>query len=144
MEYLRAFLVGGLLCVIGQILIDRTKLTPARILTGYVTAGVFLTAVGLYDPLVEWAGCGATVPLTGFGYTLAKGVEKAVGESGLLGVFSGGGTACAAGVGAAIFFSLLRQFNCCLCAVGTCTGNDGNTFCHCIYRELDNLRMFLF
>ena len=107
MEYLRAFLVGGLLCVIGQILIDRTKLTPARILTGYVTAGVFLTAVGLYDPLVEWAGCGATVPLTGFGYTLAKGVEKAVGESGLLGVFSGGGTACAAGVGSAIFFSLL-------------------------------------
>ena len=79
MEYLRAFLVGGLLCVIGQILIDRTKLTPARILTGYVTAGVFLTAVGLYDPLVEWAGCGATVPLTDFGYTLAKGVEKAVG-----------------------------------------------------------------
>ena len=74
MEYLRAFLVGGLLCVIGQILIDRTKLTPARILTGYVTAGVFLTAVGLYDPRVDWAGCGATVPLTGFGYTLAKGV----------------------------------------------------------------------
>ena len=107
MEYLRAFLVGGLLCVIGQILIDRTKLTPARILTGYVTAGVFLTAVGLYDPLVEWAGCGATVPLTGFGYTLAKGVEKAVGENGLLGVFSGGGVACAAGVGAAIFFGLL-------------------------------------
>ena len=107
MEYLRAFLVGGLLCVIGQILIDRTKLTPARILTGYVTAGVFLTAVGLYDPLVEWAGCGATVPLTGFGYTLAKGVEKAVSESGVLGAFTGGFTAAAAGICAAVFFGII-------------------------------------
>ena len=104
MEYLRAFLVGGLLCVIGQILIDRTKLTPARILTGYVTAGVFLTAVGLYDPLVEWAGCGATVPLTGFGYTLAHGAMEAVKSEGLLGAFTGGVTSAAGGIAAAVFF----------------------------------------
>lgn len=96
MQYLMAFLVGGALCGAGQILIDRTSLTPARILTGYVTAGVLLTALGLYDPLVELAGCGATVPLCGFGYTLAKGVEEAVAADGFFGVFAGGGTACAA------------------------------------------------
>lgn len=107
MQYLMAFLVGGALCGVGQILIDRTSLTPARILTGYVTAGVLLTALGLYDPLVELAGCGATVPLCGFGYTLAKGVEEAVATDGFFGVFAGGGTACAAGVGAAVFFGLL-------------------------------------
>lgn len=95
MEYLKAFLVGGTLCLIGQLLIDRTRLTPARILVGYVTAGVILTAVGLYEPLVEWAGAGATVPLSGFGYTLAKGVEQAVLNLGFPGVFTGGLTACA-------------------------------------------------
>ena len=105
--YVKAFIVGGLICVVGQLLLQLTKLTSARILVLFVVSGVIFTALGLYKPLVDFAGAGATVPLTGFGYTLAKGVEKAVGESGLLGVFSGGGTACAAGVGAAIFFSLL-------------------------------------
>ena len=89
MEYLNAFLCGGLLCAIGQILIDRTQLTPARILTGYVVAGVLLQAVGVYQYLVDWGGAGATVPLTGFGYTLAKGVAKAVAERGLLGALTG-------------------------------------------------------
>jgi stage V sporulation protein AE len=107
MEYLNAFLCGGVLCVIGQILIDKTKLTPARILTGYVVAGVILSALGLYQPLVDWAGAGATVPLTGFGHTLAKGVKKAVGEQGWLGIFTGGLTAAAGGVSAAVVFALL-------------------------------------
>lgn len=107
MEYLKAFLVGGLFCVIGQILIDKTKLTPARILTAYVVAGVFLTAVGVYPYLVDFAGAGATTPLTGFGYALAKGVAEAVAEKGILGVFTGGLTATAAGMAAAIFFGLL-------------------------------------
>ena len=107
MDYLKAFLVGGTLCLIGQLLIDRTRLTPARILVGYVTAGVILTAVGLYEPLVEWAGAGATVPLSGFGYTLAKGVEQAVLNLGFPGVFTGGLTACAGGVAAAVFFALI-------------------------------------
>ena len=107
MKYLNAFLVGGALCLIGQLLIDKTKLTPARILVGYVTAGVILTAIGLYEPLVKWAGAGATVPLSGFGYSLAKGVEQAVLENGFLGAFMGGFTACAAGVAAAVFFALL-------------------------------------
>jgi len=107
MEYLNAFLCGGLLCVIGQILIDKTKLTPARILSAYVVTGVFLGGIGLYQPLVDWAGAGATVPLTGFGYNLAKGVREAVAEQGLLGALSGGLTACAAGIAAAIFFGLL-------------------------------------
>ena len=107
MEYLKAFLVGGTLCLIGQLLIDRTRLTPARILVGYVTAGVILTAVGLYEPLVEWAGAGATVPLSGFGYTLAKGVEQAVLNLGFPGVFAGGLTACAGGVAAAVFLALI-------------------------------------
>lgn len=107
MEYLKAFLVGGVLCLIGQILIDRTKLTPARILVTYVVSGVALTALGLYPKLVEWAGAGATVPLTGFGYTLAKGVADGVAEHGWLGIFSGGTAATAAGIAAAIFFGLL-------------------------------------
>ena len=98
MEYLNAFLCGGLLCAVGQIILDRTNLTPARILTGYVVAGVFLQAVGVYQYVVDWGGAGATVPLTGFGYTLAKGVAKAVAEQGLLGVITGGLTAAAAGI----------------------------------------------
>ena len=106
-DYLKAFLVGGALCALGQVLIDRTKLTPARILTVYVVAGLILEAVGLYSPLVKWAGAGATVPLTGFGSTLAKGVEKAVSELGVLGAFTGGFTAAAAGIGAAVFFGII-------------------------------------
>ncbi len=107
MEYLWAFIVGGIFCVIGQLLIDLTKLTPARILVAYVVAGVFLTAGGLYQPLVDLAGAGATVPLTGFGYTLAKGVQQAVAEQGLLGVLTGGLTATAGGIAAAITFGLV-------------------------------------
>ena len=106
-DYLKAFLVGGILCALGQIVIDRTQLTPARILTCYVVLGVILGAVGLYGPLVEWAGAGATVPLTGFGNTLAKGVKKAVAESGFLGAFTGGFTAAAGGICAAVFFGFL-------------------------------------
>ena len=105
--YLKAFAVGGLLCLIGQLLIDYTKLTPARILTGYVVAGVVLGALGLYGPFADWAGAGATVPLTGFGNLIAKGVREAVLEKGLLGIFSGGFTAAAAGLGAAVLFALL-------------------------------------
>ncbi len=107
MEYLRAFLVGGAFCLLGQILIDYTKLTPARILVGYVVAGVALTAVGLYGPIVDFAGAGATVPLTGFGYSLANGVKEAVKEQGLIGALMGGFTATAGGIAAAIFFSLI-------------------------------------
>ena len=107
MDYLWCFLCGGLLCLIGQVLIDLTKLTPARILTGYVVAGVILQALGLYQPLVDWGGAGATVPLTGFGYSLAKVVAKAVGEKGLLGVITGGLTATAGGIAAAVVFGLL-------------------------------------
>ena len=103
----KAFLVGGGLCVVGQLLIDYTKLTPARILVGYVVAGVALTAVSVYEPLVEWAGCGATVPLTGFGYALAQGVKEAVAEQGLLGAITGGLTATAAGVTAAVTLGLI-------------------------------------
>ncbi|HHW45402.1 MAG TPA: stage V sporulation protein AE [Clostridiales bacterium] len=102
---LKAFIVGGAICLVGQILIDFTKLTPARILVAYVTAGVILTAIGLYEPLVEFAGAGATVPLTGFGYTLAKGVQKGLEEYGLLGALTGGVTATSAGITAAIVFS---------------------------------------
>ena len=105
MEYLNAFLCGGILCAIGQILIDKTQLPPARILTGYVVTGVFLSAVGLYEPLVNWGGAGATVPLTGFGHALAKGVEKAVAVDGWLGVFTGGLTATAGGIAAAVLFA---------------------------------------
>ena len=107
MEYLKAFLCGGALCLIGQILIDKTKLTPARILVSYVVIGVFLGAIGIYKPLVEFAGAGASVPLTGFGYTLAKGVKEAVQHDGFLGIFSGGLKACAGGITIAIFAGLL-------------------------------------
>jgi len=106
-DYLKAFLCGGVLCALGQILIDRTKLTPARILVLYVTGGVVLGALGVYKYLVEWGGAGATVPLTGFGYTLAAGVQKAVAEKGLLGVFTGGITATAGGIAGAVFFGFL-------------------------------------
>lgn len=107
LEYVRAFLCGGVLCLIGQILIDKTGLTPARVLVTYVVAGVALGGLGLYEPLADWGGAGATVPLTGFGYLLAKGVKQAVEEQGLLGVLTGGVTAAAAGITAAIFFGLL-------------------------------------
>lgn len=106
-EYLKVFAVGGALCAIGQLLIDKTKLTPARILTVYVVSGLVLEAAGLYSPLVKWAGAGATVPLTGFGSTLARGVEKAVSERGVLGAFTGGFTAAAAGICAAVFFGII-------------------------------------
>ncbi len=106
-DLLKAFLVGGVFCLIGQLLIDLTKLTPARILTMYVVIGVILGAVGVYQPLADWAGAGATVPLTGFGNLLAKGVRDAVAEKGLLGVFTGGFTAAAGGIGAAVFFGLI-------------------------------------
>ena len=105
--YAKVFLVGGALCAVGQILIDKTKLTPARILTSYVVAGVIAGAVGIYQPLIDWAGAGATVPLTGFGYSLAKGVAKAVSEKGWLGVITGGLTATAGGIGAAVLFGFL-------------------------------------
>ena len=109
MDYLKAFLVGGLLCMIGQILIDKTKLTPARILVSYVVAGVFLGAIGIYKPLAEFAGAGATVPLTGFGYNLAKGVKEAVNTDGFLGIFTGGLKASAGGITAAILAGLLAS-----------------------------------
>ena len=112
MDYLWCFLCGGLLCAVGQVLIDLTKLTPARILTGYVVAGVILQAVGLYQYLVDWAGAGATVPLTGFGYSLAKGMAKAVADKGLLGVLTGGLTATAGGIAAAVVFALVMAILC--------------------------------
>lgn len=107
MEYIRAFLIGGLICVIGQILIDRTKLTPARIMVLYVTAGVVLGALGLYEPFAKFAGAGATTPLCGFGWLLSDGVKKAVEEKGLLGALTGGLTAGAAGITAAVVFAFL-------------------------------------
>lgn len=110
--YLKAFAVGGAFCALAQILIDKTKLTPARILTAYVVAGVVLGALGLYRPLVRWAGAGASVPLTGFGNVLAEGVKKAVAQDGLLGVFTGGLTAAAAGICAAIFFGVIVALLC--------------------------------
>lgn len=109
MAYLKAFLVGGALCLIGQILIDKTKLTPARILVSYVVIGVFLGAVGIYQPLVDFAGAGATVPLTGFGNTLAKGVREAVDSDGWLGIFTGGLKASASGITAAVTAGLLAS-----------------------------------
>ena len=109
MDYLKAFLIGGILCLIGQILIDKTKLTPARILVSYVVAGVILGAIGVYKPLVEFAGAGATVPLTGFGYNLAKGVREAIDEKGFLGVLTGGIKATAGGITAAITAGLLAS-----------------------------------
>ena len=109
MDYIKAFLVGGVFCLIGQILIDKTKLTPARILVSYVVIGVFLGAIGIYKPLVEFAGAGATVPLTGFGYNLAKGVREAIQEDGFLGIFTGGLKACAGGITAAVVAGLLAS-----------------------------------
>ncbi len=106
-DLLRAFLIGGLICVVAQILIDRTAMTPARILVLYVCAGVVLTGIGVYEPLVRFAGCGATTPLTGFGYTLAKGVEKAVDEKGLIGAITGGLSGAAGGITAAITSAFL-------------------------------------
>jgi len=106
MDYLKAFIFGGLLCFVGQILIDKTKLTPARILVSYVVIGVLLGAVGLYVPFADFAGAGATVPLTGFGNTLAKGVKEAVDEIGFIGIFTGGLKASAGGITAAILFGL--------------------------------------
>lgn len=107
MEYFKAFLLGGTFCAIGQILIDKTKLTPARILVMYVVAGVVLGALGLYQPLVEWGGAGASVPLTGFGNILAKGVKDAVDQQGALGILTGGLKAAAGGISAAVIFGLL-------------------------------------
>ena len=109
MDYIKAFLVGGLLCLVGQILIDKTKLTPARILVFYVVLGVILGGIGVYEPIAEFAGAGATVPLTGFGYNLAKGVKDAIRESGFLGIFTGGLKACAGGIAAAITAGLLAS-----------------------------------
>lgn len=109
MDYIKAFLVGGFFCLIGQILIDKTKLTPARILVSYVVIGVFLGAVGVYKPLAEFAGAGATVPLTGFGYALARGVREAVQEDGFIGIFTGGLKACAGGIAAAVMAGLLAS-----------------------------------
>ena len=106
MDYLKAFLIGGLLCLIGQVLIDKTKLTPARILVSYVVLGVILGAMGLYQSLVDFAGAGATVPLTGFGNTLARGVEKAIQQDGFLGIFTGGLKAASGGITAAILAGL--------------------------------------
>lgn len=107
MEYFNAFWVGGAICAVCQVLIDKTKLTPARILVSLVVLGVFLQGIGVYQPVVDYAGAGATVPLLGFGYSLAKGVTKAVAESGLLGVFTGGVTGAAGGIAAAIVFGCL-------------------------------------
>jgi len=109
MDYIKAFLIGGLFCLIGQILIDKTKLTPARILVSYVVIGVILGAVGIYQPLAEFAGAGATVPLTGFGYTLAKGVKEAIQQDGFIGIFTGGLKACAGGIAAAVTSGLLAS-----------------------------------
>ena len=111
-EYLRAFLCGGIICLIGQLLIDKTSLTPARILVTYVVSGVVLGGLGLYKYVVEFGGAGATVPLTGFGFLLAKGVQKAVGEHGLLGALSGGVTAAAAGITASSFIGYLIALVC--------------------------------
>ena len=107
MQFLWAFLVGGTLCLIGQVLIDRTSLTPARILTGFVVAGVVLSAVGLYEPLADFAGAGASVPLSGFGHLMAQGVRDAVDKDGAIGILTGALTASAAGIGAAVVFSLI-------------------------------------
>ena len=112
MQYLNAFLCGGLLCLIGQLLIDKTGLTPAKILVCYVTAGVVLGGLGIYEPLVAWGGAGATVPLTGFGYTLARGVRRAVAEQGILGALTGGVTAAAGGITAAVLFGFLVAVLC--------------------------------
>lgn len=105
-ELLKAFFIGGIICAVGQLLIDYTKLTPARILTGFVVAGVILSAVGLYKPLADFAGAGASVPLTGFGHLLAEGIRKAVDRDGFIGIFTGGLTASSAGITAALLAGL--------------------------------------
>ena len=110
MEYLKAFLVGGALCLIGQVLIDKTKLTPARILVSYVVIGVLLGAIGVYEPLIEFAGAGAAVPLTGFGNTIAKGVRESVQQDGFIGIFTGGLKASAGGITAAVIAGLVSSF----------------------------------
>lgn len=110
MDYIKAFVVGGLICVVGQILIDKTKMTPARILVCFVVTGVILQAIGAYQPLVDFAGAGATVPLTGFGYSLARGTAIQVGEQGLLGAFTGPLSAGAAGISAALISGLVVSF----------------------------------
>lgn len=107
LDIIKAFLIGGIICAIGQLFIDYTKLTPARILTGYVVAGVIISAVGLYKPIVDFAGAGATVPLTGFGHLLAEGIRKTIEKDGFLGVFTGGMTAASGGITAAILFGLI-------------------------------------
>ncbi len=107
MEYLYVFLIGGTICTIGQILIDKTKMTPAKIVVLFVVLGVVLTAVGVYEPLVKFAGAGATVPITGFGYSLVKGVQAAIKQYGWIGIFIGGLTATAGGITAAVFFGYL-------------------------------------
>ena len=109
MDYIKAFLVGGAFCLIGQILIDKTKFTPARILVSFVVIGVFLGAVGVYEPVAEFAGAGATVPLTGFGYNLAKGVKEAVTKDGFIGIFTGGLKACSGGIAAAVTAGLVAS-----------------------------------
>ena len=110
MDYLKAFLFGGLICVVGQILIDKTKLAPAKILVSFVVIGVILSGIGLYGQFADFAGAGATVPLTGFGHNLAKGVKKAINEDGFIGIFTGGLRACAGGIAAAITAGLLASF----------------------------------
>lgn len=112
MDYLKAFVIGGAFCLIGQLLIDKTRLTPARILVSYVVAGVFLGGIGLYRYVADFAGAGATVPLTGFGYSIAKGVREAVDETGFWGIFTGGLTATAGGIAAAIVFGWLAGLLC--------------------------------
>ncbi|MBE6568965.1 MAG: stage V sporulation protein AE [Ruminococcaceae bacterium] len=109
LPYIRAFVVGGLFCAAAQILIDRTKLTPARILVGYVVIGVIAGGLGIYEPLVEYAGCGATTPLTGFGYLISQGVKEAVDKDGFSGILTGGLTAAAGGITAALIFGLLMS-----------------------------------
>ena len=112
LTYVKVFITGGLICLIGQILIDKTKLTPARILVTFVTAGAVLTGLGIYEHIVEFGKAGATVPISGFGYSLAKGVIKEVDEIGFLGIFTGGLKATAAGISAAVFFRILQFFIC--------------------------------
>ena len=109
-EIIRAFLIGGTICAIGQLLIDYTKLTPSRILTGFVVAGVILSALGIYQPIADFAGAGASVPLTGFGHLLAEGIRKAVDRDGFIGILTGGMTAAAGGITAALLFGLLSAF----------------------------------
>lgn len=108
-DLLKAFAVGGVICLIGQILIDTTKLTPGKILVAFVSAGVVLTAAGIYEPIIEWAGAGASVPLTGFGYTMAKGVENAIKEQGIAGILTGGLTAASGGITAAVICALIAS-----------------------------------